>query len=272
MVWAFGALNKRDLGEHKTDLEAVVGIGALLDDEGDPTRQAGTVLDGLATRYALSRGLVLGSGDTGLVVLAARGLKVKPRTELAIDPIIERAWGTGEPVTAQRLDRTTDPALAALLKGARRIVIAPMLADGRPVGVIVLERRYGQEPGLEARLSRVTAQVAATTAVNLRNAVLLRRVQDLDERDPLTGVGNRRTFEAGLQRAFWSGGKRGTKTSSVLFIDLDDFKAFNDTHGYAARGRAADRGRPSNRVAHPGHRRVRASRRRRVRDSHPGLT
>ena len=232
VLWAFGALNKRDLGEHRTDLEAVVGIGALLDDEGDPTRQAGTVLDGLATRYALSRGLVLGSGDTGLVVLAARGVRVKPRTELAIDPIIERAWATGEPVTAQRLDRATDPALAALLKGARRIVIAPMLADGRPVGVIVLERRYGQEPGLEARLSRVAAQVAATAAVNLRNAVLLRRVQDLDERDPLTGVANRRTFEAGLQRAFWSGGRRGTRTSSVLFIDLDDFKAFNDTHGF----------------------------------------
>ncbi len=234
VVSAFAALNKRDLGDRRSDLEAVVRIGALLDDEGDPTRQASTVLDGLAIRYALSRGLVLGSGDTGLIVLAARGVKVMPRTQLAIDPIIERAWATGEPVTAQRLDRTTDPALAGLLKGARRIVIAPMLADGRPVGVIVLERRYGQEPGLEARLSRVAAQVAASIAVNLRNAVLLRRVQDLDERDPLTGVANRRTFEAGLQRAFWSGGKRGTRTTSVLFIDLDDFRAFNDTHGFVA--------------------------------------
>ncbi|MFI5292463.1 MAG: putative bifunctional diguanylate cyclase/phosphodiesterase, partial [Candidatus Limnocylindrales bacterium] len=56
--------------------------------------------------------------------------------------------------------------------------------------------------------------------------------QDLDERDPLTGVANRRTFEASLQRAFWTGGKRGTTTSSVLFIDIDDFKAFNDTHGF----------------------------------------
>ena len=234
VVWAFAALNKRDLGDRRSDLEAVVRIGALLDDEGDPTRQASTVLDGLAIRYALSRGLVLGSGDTGLVVLAARGVKVKPRTQLAIDPIIERAWATGEPITAQRLDRATDPALAGLLKGARRIVIAPMLADGRPVGVLVLERRYGQEPGLEVRLSRVAAQVAASIAVNLRNAVLLRRVQDLDERDPLTGVPNRRTFEAGLQRAFWSGGKRGTRTTSVLFIDLDDFRAFNDTHGFVA--------------------------------------
>ena len=232
VVWAFGALNERDLGERRSDLEAVVRIGALLDGEGDPTRQASTVLDGLAIRYALSRGLVLGSGDAGLIVLAARGVRVKARTQLAIDPIIERAWAAGEPVTAQRLDKATDPALAGLLKGARRLVIAPMVADGRPVGVIVLERRYGEEPGLEGRLCRVAAQVAATSAVNLRNAVLLRRVQDLDERDPLTGVANRRTFEAGLQRAFWTGGKRGTRTSSILFIDIDDFKAFNETHGF----------------------------------------
>ena len=108
-----------------------------------------------------------------------------------------------------------------------------MLADGRPVGAIVLERRFGQRPGLEQRTARVASQVAAMIAVNLRNAVLLRRVRDVDERDPLTGAPNRRTFQSALQRAVWGGDKRGTRTSSVLFIDLDDFAAINDLHGFA---------------------------------------
>ena len=166
-------------------------------------------------------------------MLGARRVQVEPKTAIEVDPVVQRAWDAGEPIAVQRLDRAVDPALASLLKGARRLMIAPMIADGRPIGAIVLERRYGHQPGVEDRLGRVAAQVASTTAINLRNAVLLRRVRDLDERDPLTGAANRRTFQASLQRAVWGGGRRGTRTSSVLFIDLDDFKAVNDAHGLA---------------------------------------
>ncbi len=230
---AFSALNEREMGQRRADLEAVVRIATQLEHEGDPIRQSRIVLDGLASRYGLSRGLVLGSSEGGLIVLGARRVQVEPKTAIVVDPVVQRAWDAGEPIAVQRLDRAVNPALASLLKGARRLMIAPMIADGRPIGAIVLERRYGHQPGVEDRLGRVTAQVASITAINLRNAVLLRRVRDLDERDPLTGAANRRTFQASLQRAVWGGGRRGTRTSSVLFIDLDDFKAVNDAHGLA---------------------------------------
>ncbi len=230
---AFSALNERELRQRRADLEAVVRIGMQIENEGDPVRQAAIVLDGLVGPYALTRGLVIGADDDGLVVLGAHGVSVEPRTEIPLDPVIRRAWAAGHPITHSWLDRATDPGLAWLMKGARRLIVAPMLADGRPVGAIVLERRYGQRPGLEQRTARVAARVAAMTAVNLRNAVLLRRVRDVDERDPLTGAPNRRTFQASLQRAVWSGGKRGTRTSSVLFIDLDGLGAVNDAHGFA---------------------------------------
>ena len=230
---AFSAINERELRQRRADLEAVVRIGIQIEDEGDPVRQAAIVLDGLIGPYALARGLVIGADDDGLVVLGARGISVEPRTEIPLDPIVRRAWAEGRPITQSWLDRGTDPGLSWLMKNARRLIVAPMLADGRPVGAIVLERRYGQRPGLEQRTARVAAQVAAMTAVNVRNAVLLRRVRDVDERDPLTGAPNRRTFQASLQRAVWSGGKRGTRTSSVLFIDLDGLGAVNEAHGFA---------------------------------------
>ena len=43
-------------------------------------------------------------------------------------------------------------------------------------------------------------QFAAVAALNLRNAVLLRHVQDLAERDSLTGAANRRMFQLTLER------------------------------------------------------------------------
>ena len=49
--------------------------------------------------------------------------------------------------------------------------------------------------------------------------------------DPLTGVANRRTLDAVLNRE-WSRAHRSGKPLSVLMIDADHFKAFNDRHGH----------------------------------------
>jgi diguanylate cyclase (GGDEF)-like protein len=108
-----------------------------------------------------------------------------------------------------------------------------MVADGRPIGAIVLEHQNGRLPGVERRVIGVVAQVAAMTALNLRNAVLLRRVRDLAERDALTGAANRRSFQGSLEQVVGARRAGDGRTSAVLFIDLDDFKIVNDTLGHA---------------------------------------
>ena len=51
--------------------------------------------------------------------------------------------------------------------------------------------------------------------------------------DPLTGLPNRRSFDAVVQRLL-SQAKRSGELVAVGFVDLDDFKAVNDTHGHQA--------------------------------------
>ena len=51
--------------------------------------------------------------------------------------------------------------------------------------------------------------------------------------DALTGVANRRAFEAHLQRAVESAARQGNRYS-LLFLDMDRFKAVNDSAGHAA--------------------------------------
>jgi diguanylate cyclase (GGDEF)-like protein len=67
----------------------------------------------------------------------------------------------------------------------------------------------------------------ATSELRRKNVVL----QALAEEDSLTGLANRRTFEAFLKSAL---GKNGFGGTAVLMIDLDHFKSINDRFGHQA--------------------------------------
>lgn len=53
----------------------------------------------------------------------------------------------------------------------------------------------------------------------------------LSLRDPLTGVGNRRSFDEALVRE-WAGALRRRQPLALLLIDADHFKRLNDEHGH----------------------------------------
>jgi len=73
--------------------------------------------------------------------------------------------------------------------------------------------------------------VADQVAAALENAQLYQRTRELTTRDDLTGLFNRRHFfdqlEKEVQRA-----RRYTRSFSLLMLDLDDFKRYNDTYGH----------------------------------------
>ena len=60
-----------------------------------------------------------------------------------------------------------------------------------------------------------------------REAVL----KDLSEQDPLTGLANRRLFDHDLKRE-WNRALRTNKTLTLMMIDIDYFKQFNDFYGH----------------------------------------
>jgi diguanylate cyclase (GGDEF)-like protein len=84
----------------------------------------------------------------------------------------------------------------------------------------------------------LSAQLARETAHHLQAAkakVLEQRMNNLREaaeRDPLTGLCNRTGIHRWLQRAIDSVAS-GNRRLALAFIDLDRFKAVNDTYGHA---------------------------------------
>ncbi len=90
-------------------------------------------------------------------------------------------------------------------------------------------------------LAFVVAYLAATwVMVGLKRRLLAAeaRQREIANRDPLTGVGNRRAFDATLHRELAArtgpAGRREGDDSplALLVLDLDDFKGVNDEHGH----------------------------------------
>ncbi|MFC7335078.1 diguanylate cyclase [Rhodocista pekingensis] len=83
-------------------------------------------------------------------------------------------------------------------------------------------------------LRRRQAQLQKEVAERTRELELAnRRLEQLANTDPLTGILNHRAFWAALE-AEWDRSCRYGRVFSVLQIDLDHFKRVNDTYGHAA--------------------------------------
>ena len=88
------------------------------------------------------------------------------------------------------------------------------------------EREVGDQ---QIALLEDIAEVARTHLELMRIATELGKAATLD---PLTGTANRVIFDDRLAQALARRRRRGTAVVTAV-IDLDDFKAINDTHGHA---------------------------------------
>ncbi len=105
----------------------------------------------------------------------------------------------------------------------------PLVAQGQVLGVLHLASPTVIEEDTHHRALLVGEQLSLSLA-NLELREVLRH-QSL--RDPLTGLFNRRYVEAALEQEVQRAA-RESQPFSVLMMDVDHFKRFNDTHGHEA--------------------------------------
>jgi diguanylate cyclase (GGDEF)-like protein len=92
--------------------------------------------------------------------------------------------------------------------------------------------RYSAGWYLARAYSLITALTVAIMFVVEFSSLFL-RFSRLSSVDPLTGLGNRRTFDAKLLAGIATCSRQGLPLC-LLMIDVDDFKLYNDTYGHRA--------------------------------------
>jgi len=144
-------------------------------------------------------------------------------------------WVAREGRTLLVPDVSSDRRFSARFDEATRfttqsILAVPMRSRGRTLGVIELVNGKDQ-PAFRENDARTLGSIADYAAIAIENARNFRRVQELTILDEHTGLYNARHLQRVLEQEV-TRSKRFGHPLSLIFFDLDRFKAINDTHGH----------------------------------------
>jgi diguanylate cyclase (GGDEF)-like protein len=121
----------------------------------------------------------------------------------------------------------------------RTLKADPLLRDIPIIFITAMNQQEDEAIGLELGAVDYIAKPFNSTIVRLRirNQIELKRQRDLLARlshlDGLTDIPNRRALDDALGRE-WRRGSRSLRPLSLLMMDIDYFKAYNDSCGHMA--------------------------------------
>lgn len=111
-------------------------------------------------------------------------------------------------------------------------VTVPLKAKDKVIGVLLADNRFNQKP-ITADAIRILTMFANQAGLAIENSRLYEQTVVMANSDSLTGLWNHGYFQYLLAEEI----KRCSLVKSyftLLMIDIDDFKIFNDTYGHQA--------------------------------------
>ncbi len=111
----------------------------------------------------------------------------------------------------------------------KNVLHLPIILGNSVKGLIHLARKGNQE--FTPHELDITSQFTGIFITSIKNALIHKRTEKLAFTDPLTELYNHRFFQETLLQEF-TRSERYKKPLSLMIIDIDFFKKFNDTYGH----------------------------------------
>lgn len=251
----FAAVNERELRRRRYDVEVLRRLALDLEQTTQTDEIAAALASLVHTELLARRALVIACPTAAQGASSGVGAPVS-RPIVQVSPGgLPTGWAQpdGLPsatflatvierhttVLVPRLDRASDGWLAEVLPDARNVVVVPFSLPGQVAGALLLEqgpttglsRLLRREPRIERRRVATAEQATAHAAQAFGRAVLVARLRSSADTDGLTELANRRAFDRSLHAELARTDRSGLPTS-LLLVDVDHFKAVNDTYGH----------------------------------------
>jgi diguanylate cyclase (GGDEF)-like protein len=123
---------------------------------------------------------------------------------------------------------TQDGTQVIARRGEGHALAAPLERDGYVAGTLAVGREGSEFDEREREVFVILLEKASTS---IENISAHERVSEQAVTDELTGLANNRSFRETIDREA-ARAERFRHELSLIFIDLDDFKRVNDTHGH----------------------------------------
>jgi diguanylate cyclase (GGDEF)-like protein len=221
---AFNSLIRTLARSHSVET-AMHDFSGVLSREFELEGLGSAALDGLLRNTASEAGVMLVVREDELVPLASHGIRAPEG--LAANDHVRRVIRLGQierlRVGAQEL--IVDSVLVGA--AAREILVVPVAFKSIPLGVIVL----ATSGTFERDDIELVDHLRVDLGLAVNNALAHDRLERLAAIDPLTDAYNRR-FGLGRLREEYSRAVRAEAPFGILMVDIDHFKAVNDTYGH----------------------------------------
>lgn len=218
-------------------VSALHHISLVLLSKGNMEELSNSILDIIAGELQVDSCSLMLRENEVLMVRAARGLPkgiASNATRGKGEGISGLVFETGRSVWARDIEE--HPALAYRRIHGKRystksFVSAPIEVQGRLIGVLNISDKKNRKEFTEEEVSFVET-VARQVGIVLENVRIQERNRQLAITDEMTGLYNFRHFQGALAVEMERARRYQRRGLSLIMADIDQFKAYNDSHGH----------------------------------------